>query len=175
MILVLKLSFVFLLGAFVALLGDACHVASGTTTYATSAWPLIWRSPAWFPLLVGSSVAVVAYIGLRLGLPGRSRTRIHAGVAVPSVLALHALTALLRAQAPTVSVVFVGSLALIVWCAWDPSFGCLPVRRRLQSSVGCCTLATLFVLRTRRGGLRTTASAHASAAMTTTIVPWSGG
>lgn len=123
----LKLLFVFLLGAGIGLAGDACHVISGTTTYAMSAWPLVWRSPAWFPLLVGSSVAVVAHLGHRLGLPSRPRTRVHVGVALPALLALYALTAMLRAQAPTVSVVLVGSLALVVWCAWDPSRSCFGV------------------------------------------------
>jgi hypothetical protein len=43
------------------------------------------------------------------------------------VLALYALTAVLRHQPTTVSVVLTGSLAVLVWAWWDPSRGALLV------------------------------------------------
>ena len=43
------------------------------------------------------------------------------------VLALYALTATLRHQPTTVSVLLTGALAVAVWCWWDPSPGALAV------------------------------------------------
>ena len=43
------------------------------------------------------------------------------------VLALYALTALLRGEAATVSVVLTGALALATWSWWDPSAGAFAV------------------------------------------------
>lgn len=113
------------IGAVVGLLGDACHVASGTTVYAASAWPNLGLSPIWFVLVVGGSVAGVAQLGRRFGLPSRPRTRAHLATAIAAGLALYALTATLREQTPLVSVVLIGAIALAFWFAWDPSPKCL--------------------------------------------------
>ena len=48
----------FILGVAVALIGDAGHVASGTTQYAASGWPEVLLSPEWFPVVVGTSVVL---------------------------------------------------------------------------------------------------------------------
>jgi hypothetical protein len=44
---------IWVIGLCIAWVGDAGHVASGTTTYSPSAWPVVWKSPLWFPLAVG--------------------------------------------------------------------------------------------------------------------------
>jgi hypothetical protein len=50
------------LGFAVGLVGDACHVASGTTVYEWDALPLIWDSRAWFPFLIAGSVTAGAWL-----------------------------------------------------------------------------------------------------------------
>src|SRR3954454_13419894 len=54
------------LGAAVALAGDACHVASGTTRYLWDGVPTIWRSAIWFPPLVAGGVLVLSDLGRRI-------------------------------------------------------------------------------------------------------------
>ena len=115
---------VFVLGFLVSLLGDACHVASGTTRYEWDGVPEIFRSAVWFPFLVGAGVLALAVLGRDATLPAkraRSRTDVPAGVA--AVLALYALTATLRDQPETVSVILTGALGVLVWAWWDPSPG----------------------------------------------------
>ncbi|HEX6712585.1 MAG TPA: hypothetical protein VF066_04340, partial [Thermoleophilaceae bacterium] len=58
---------IILLGAAVALVGDACHVASGTTHYKWDGVPAIWRSAIWFPPLVAAGVLALALTGRDLG------------------------------------------------------------------------------------------------------------
>ena len=68
---------ILLLGAGVALAGDACHVASGTTHYRWDV-PAIWRSAFWFPILVAGGVLALAITGRELAprFPAiRARTR----------------------------------------------------------------------------------------------------
>src|SRR4051795_2504439 len=113
-----------LLGFAVGLAGDACHVASGTTSYEWTALPLVWNSRAWFPVLIAGAVTAGAYLGCRAGLPSaRRRTRVDAVLGAAAVLALYALTAALRHQPATVSVVLTGAIALGLWAWWDPSSG----------------------------------------------------
>jgi hypothetical protein len=88
----------FLLGAGGGLLGDKGHVASGTTRYISHAWPFVWKSQLWFPLLVGGATVAIAELRLRL-----APVRYDAGAAVAegtaavaSIVGLYALTALLR-------------------------------------------------------------------------------
>ncbi len=110
------------LGFAVGLAGDACHVASGTTRYEWSGVPELWRSALWFPFLVAGGVLLGAWSAERGALPVRRvrrRADMVAGAAV--VLALYALTATLRDQPSTVSVVLVGALAVAIWGWWDPS------------------------------------------------------
>ena len=93
------------LGLLVGLAGDAAHVASGTTRYEWSGVPVIWRSQIWFPVLIAGAVLAAAWSGQRPGLPAeRSRSRADAVAGAALVLALYALTALLRGEPATVSV-----------------------------------------------------------------------
>jgi hypothetical protein len=113
---------VFALGFAVGLAGDACHVASGTTHYDWGGVPILWRSAIWFPFLVGGAVLAAAWGAERAGLPAarrRTHTDVLAGAGV--VLALYALTAALRHQPVTVSVVLTGSIAAAVLTWWEPS------------------------------------------------------
>lgn len=116
------------LGFAIGLAGDACHVASGTTTYEWDALPLIWKSRAWFPFLVAGAVTGGAWLAARAGLPAtRDRGRPDVILGAALVLALYALTAELRHEPFTVSVVLTGSLALAIWAWWDPSPGAFAV------------------------------------------------
>jgi hypothetical protein len=112
----------------VALAGDACHVASHTTQYEWSGVPTVWRSAIWFPVMVSSAVVAAAWISERADTaPARRRGRADALLGATLVLALYALTAVLRHQPVTVSVLLVSALAVAVWCWWDPSPGALAV------------------------------------------------
>ena len=116
------------LGFAVGLAGDACHVASGTTVYDWTALPLIWESRAWFPFLVAGAVTAGAWMGARAGLPAaRARTGVDVVIGTAVVLALYALTAALRHQPTTVSVVLTGAIAVAIWAWWDPSPGALVI------------------------------------------------
>jgi len=114
------------LGFGVGLAGDACHVASGTTRYDWAGVPEVWRSRLWFPVLLSAAVVGAAWAGGRLGLPAaRARGRVDVVLGAAVVLAVYALTAALRGQPDTVSVVLVGAVAVGVWAWWDPSPGAL--------------------------------------------------
>jgi hypothetical protein len=115
---------VFAIGFAVSLLGDACHVASGTTHYPDGV-ARIFLSAWWFPLAVAASVLGAARAGAAINLPARPRTRLDALCGIAAVLALYALTAFLRGQAPVVSVTLCGAVATLVWAWWDPSAGAL--------------------------------------------------
>jgi hypothetical protein len=115
-----------LLGAAVALAGDACHVASGTTQYKWDGVPAIWRSAIWFPVLVAGGVLALALAGRDLAarLPAaRVRTRADVAPAAGAVLGLYALTAVVHDQPDTVSVVLTAAIAVVIWGVWDPSPG----------------------------------------------------
>ena len=112
---------VFLLGFGIGLAGDACHVASGTTVYNWEGVPTLWNSAVWFPFAVGLAVLGAAEAGHRLDLPSRRRTRTDVVIGSAVVLALYALTATLREQDMTTSVVLCGAIALAVWAWWDPT------------------------------------------------------
>jgi hypothetical protein len=112
---------VFLLGFGIGLAGDACHVASGTTAYDWDGVPTLWNSAIWFPFVVGLAVLGAAETGSRLGLPDRTRTRVDVVIGSAVVLALYALTATLRGQDATTSVVLCGAIAVAVWAWWDPT------------------------------------------------------
>lgn len=115
------------LGALIALAGDATHVASGTTRYRWDGVPTVWRSAIWFPVLVSASVLAAALAGRRAGLPSRPRSRGDAFAGAAAVLALYALTAALRGEDQTVSVVLTAAIAGGIAMAWDPSPGALLV------------------------------------------------
>lgn len=114
------------LGFVVSLAGDATHVASGTTVYEWEDVPEIWRSAIWFPFMVGGAVLLAALAGERAGLPSlRTRNRADAVAGAAAIAALYALTAALRGEPATVSVLLTGAIAVLVWCWWDPSPGTL--------------------------------------------------
>jgi hypothetical protein len=115
---------IFALGFVGSLAGDACHVTSGTTMYLWPGVPTLWQSALWFPFLVGGAVLGAARSG-RAALPKRRRTRLDALAGTAAVLALYALTASLRGQPSTVSVVLCGAVAVLIWAWWDPSRGAL--------------------------------------------------
>ena len=112
---------VFLLGFGIGLAGDATHVASGTTAYDWDGVPTLWNSAIWFPFVVGLAVLGAAEAGRRLDLPSRARTRVDVVIGSAVVLALYALTATLRDQPTTASVVLCGAIAVAVWAWWDPT------------------------------------------------------
>jgi hypothetical protein len=112
---------IFALGFVVGLVGDACHVASGTTRYEWSGVPVLWRSAIWFPFLVGLAVLAAAGVAYRVGPPARARTRADVAIGAAAVLALYALTAALRGRPVTVSVVLTAAVAVAIWAWWDPS------------------------------------------------------
>jgi hypothetical protein len=117
---------ILLLGFAVALAGDACHVASGTTTYLWDGVPVIWKSAIWFPPLVAGAVLALADTGRRLATrfpPAVERTQRDVLPAAAAVLALYALTAVVHTQPATVSVVLCSSIAIVIWGLWDPSPG----------------------------------------------------
>jgi hypothetical protein len=118
---------VFLLGFGIGLAGDACHVASGTTVYDWEGVPTLWNSAIWFPFAVGLAVLGAAEAGHRLDLPSRIRTRTDIVIGSAVVLALYALTATLRDQDMTTSVVLCGAVAVAVWAWWSPTSRCLAV------------------------------------------------
>jgi hypothetical protein len=113
---------IFAIGFGVSLAGDATHVASGTTRYEWEGFPVLWRSALWFPFAVGGAVLAAAWTAQRIGgPPARVRSRADAALGASLVLALYALTATLRGEPPTVSVVLTGALAVAIWAWWDPS------------------------------------------------------
>jgi hypothetical protein len=117
---------VVVLGAVVALAGDACHVASGTTHYEWDGVPTIWRSAIWFPFLVAGGVLALAVTGRELAprFPAvRTRTRADVIPAAAAVLALYALTAVVHDQPDTVAVVLTAAIAVVIWGVWDQSPG----------------------------------------------------
>jgi hypothetical protein len=103
-------------------------VASHTTRYEWSGVPTVWRSAVWFPLLLAGAVLVAAWTAERAAGPAvRIRGRADVVVGAALVLALYGLTAALRHQPTTVSVLLTGALALALWAWWDPSPGALAV------------------------------------------------
>jgi hypothetical protein len=106
----------------VGLAGDATHVASGTTEYLWDDVPTIWKSAIWFPFFVAGGVVFAAWVAERQGLPFvRERTRADVVTGAGAVLALYALTAVLKGETETVSMVLTAAIALAIWSWWDPS------------------------------------------------------
>jgi hypothetical protein len=105
------------LGAVGALLGDQGHVASGTTNYLSPSKgvPFVWESPLWFPALVGLLTASLAELRLRIAAPRRVVGWSDAVAAVAAVLALYAVTALIRHAPLGPGTVLVYALAALIW------------------------------------------------------------
>lgn len=79
---------ILLLGGAVARGGDACHVASGTTSYNWDGVPERWRSAVWFPVLVAGSVLGAARLAERSSRPtARRRRRVDIPAGAGAVLA----------------------------------------------------------------------------------------
>jgi hypothetical protein len=115
----------FALGAAGGLLGDQGHVASGTTAYLAPARtvPFIWKSPFWFPLLVGALTAGLGELRLQIGGTRRDGCWSEAAAAAAAVLGLYALTALIRHEALGAGTLLVYSLAALVWRAFGGGIG----------------------------------------------------
>ncbi|HEY2734989.1 MAG TPA: hypothetical protein VGI70_13430, partial [Polyangiales bacterium] len=116
---------IFALGAITGLVGDACHITSKTSEYASAHVPMIGCSAVWVPGLVGAFVVVLAWSGRALGLPRSRRTGSDVFTGSAAVLALYALTATMRGQTSTVSVALCASLAVLIWRFWDRSLAAL--------------------------------------------------
>lgn len=113
----------FLLGVVIALLGDAGHVDAGITEYLWDSVPAVWKSAAWFPVLVGSAVAVGGYIGSRFELPRAARDRRDAAVGAVLILGLYFLTTILADSPQLAANGLLWAAAIVIWLWWDASLG----------------------------------------------------
>lgn len=108
-----RLCWLFLLGAVVAPLGDHGHITTGTTAYLSRAVPFVWDSPLWFLVMVGFATAAVADLRLRIALPRPGVTWRDGVIALASLLAIYATTALLRHQPLVPTTLLVGALTAL--------------------------------------------------------------
>jgi hypothetical protein len=104
----------FAIGAAGGLVGDACHVATGTTAYLDDTFPFIWKSQLWFPIAVGLATVSTGEIRLRLGPSRPGSNPVEAAAAIASVIALYALTAAMTNEDPLTATVLVWSLAILI-------------------------------------------------------------
>ena len=109
-----RLCWLFLLGAVVAPVGDHGHITTGTTAYLSRAVPFVWDSPLWFLVMVGLATAAVADLRLRIASPRPGVTWREGVFALASLLAIYAITALLRHQAIVPATLLVGALTALV-------------------------------------------------------------
>jgi hypothetical protein len=128
----------FVVGAAGGLVGDMCHVVSGTTRYLEDPLPYVWRSQLWFPLMVGAGTAALGWIRVRVA-PERDAAAAggslrQAVLMISSILALYALTAIVRGEPQDVAIVIVYAVAALI-CA---SFATGP------ADLACGLLAALF-------------------------------
>ena len=133
------LAALFAIGAVGGLIGDMCHVESGTTVYLEDPLPYIWKSQLWFPFMVGAGTAALGLIRVRLG--GGELTRAgdadrlrRAALMIAAVVGLYALTALMRGEPQPAAIVLVYALALVIAAAFATGPGDLV----------CACLAALF-------------------------------
>lgn len=114
------LAALFAIGAAGGLIGDMCHVQSGTTVYLEDPLPYIWESQLWFPLMVGSGTAALGWIAVRLGASATDAERRdplrEAATMIAAVIALYALTAIVRGEPAAVGIVLCYSVAALI-CA----------------------------------------------------------
>lgn len=106
----------FTIGALGGLVGDACHVAAGTTAYIDASLPFVWKSQLWFPVAVGMATVATGELRLRLR-PARGAEGpplAEAAVAIAAVLGLYALTAVMTGEDPLAATVLVWALAVLV-------------------------------------------------------------
>lgn len=109
-----RLVWLFLHGAVVSPLGDHGHITTGTTTYLSRATPFVWDSPLWFIVLVGLATAGLADLRLRFGPPRPGVTWRDGVIALASLMAIYALTALLRHQPLAPATLLIGALTALV-------------------------------------------------------------
>lgn len=102
------------IGAIGGLIGDACHVATGTTTYLDDTFPFIWNSQLWFPIAVGLATIATGEVRLRLGPARPGSNPVEAAAAIASVIGLYALTAVVSDEDPLTATVLIWSLALLI-------------------------------------------------------------
>lgn len=115
----------FVLGAAIALVGDAGHVDSGITEYLWDDVPAIWKSAIWFPILVGGAIAGAGWLGSKIGPQTLSRDRRDALIGAALVLALYCLTSVVADGSLIVANGICWALALAFWLWWDPSLKAL--------------------------------------------------
>jgi hypothetical protein len=108
---VYRLAALFFIGAAGGLVGDMCHVVSGTTRYIEDPLPYIWESQLWFPVMVGAGTAALGLIRIRLGDDGEGGGMREAAQMVAWIIALYALTALVRGEPQEVAVAIVYAVA----------------------------------------------------------------
>lgn len=104
----------FAIGAAGGLIGDACHVATGTTTYLDETFPFIWKSQLWFPVAVGLATVTTGELRLRLGPARPGSSPVEAAAAIASVIGLYALTAVVTDEDPLTATVLIWSGAVLI-------------------------------------------------------------
>jgi hypothetical protein len=110
-----EILFLFAIGAAGGLVGDAGNVAAGTTRYIDDSVPFIWKSPLWFPILVGLGTVAAAEVRLRLGPPRPGfEPRIGIG-AFAAVVAIYSVISV-AGDDRTAAVALVATLAILVAC-----------------------------------------------------------
>jgi hypothetical protein len=109
---------VFVIGAVVGLVGDACHVVAGVTRYEWEGVPVVWKSAVWFPVVLGGAVVALSWAA-RHHSSNRGPIDVVGGAF--AVLGLYALTAALRGEPEVVQTVLIASLGALVWWWWDAS------------------------------------------------------
>jgi hypothetical protein len=125
----------FAVGAAGGLVGDMCHVVSGTTRYLEDPLPYVWRSQLWFPLMVGGGTVALGWIRVRLATVGERVDSAREGaMMIAAVIGLYALTALVRGEPQDAAVVLVYAVAALI-CA---AFG------RTRADLACALLAAAF-------------------------------
>jgi hypothetical protein len=103
------------IGAAGGLIGDAGNVSAETTRYLDHSVPFIWKSPVWFPALVGCGTVAVGFVRLKLGptRPGFDpRLAIGAGAAVVGIYSITSVAG----DDGTAAVALVATLAVITAC-----------------------------------------------------------
>lgn len=128
----------FAIGAAGGLIGDMCHVQSGTTVYLDDVLPYVWESQLWFPLMVGSGTAALGWIGLALGARATEAERedpFREGAAmIAAVVGLYALTALVRGEPASAGIVLCWALAALTCARFA----------RGRAEIACALLAMAF-------------------------------
>lgn len=134
----------FLVGAVGGLIGDMCHVESETTTYLEDPLPYVWKSQLWFPLMVGAGTAALGWIRVRMAAGARTARSDEqdrepegardAVAMIAAVIALYALTALVRGEPQPAAVVVCWAVAALIVARWA----------RGPGDLLCAVLAAVF-------------------------------